>query len=103
MVALYALTYYFDNLLEEELMVRGERYVKERLLAKFRNLPFEEREARKSEIIALAEAESKSIGWYWEHLYNHVYHSILSIALILLVDQDNFSKMGENEKGFSFV
>lgn len=89
-VSFYALLDYFDDFWEEELQVAGANYVKNRLLTKFRQLPLEEKQLRKNEINTLAESEASSIGRYWEHLYNHVYHSLLAIILLLVFNWDKF-------------
>jgi len=52
-------------------------------LDKFRELPFEERQVRSKEINTLVEFDSGEVGYTWEHLPNHVYHSLLTIILIL--------------------
>jgi len=50
----------------------------------------------------LVELDSGEIGYYWEHVPNHVYHSILAIVLILLVKKNNFAQMKAKETIFSF-
>ena len=64
LLLVWVLLDYFDDFWEEELVARGADYVKNRLLIKFRHLPFEEREARKSEINTLVEAETRAVGSY---------------------------------------
>jgi hypothetical protein len=53
------------------------------LLDKFRQLPFAEKQTKVKEINTLAEFDSSEIGYTWEHLPNHVYHSALTIILLL--------------------
>ena len=103
LVSLFALLFYFSYLKEEELMVRGDRYTKNLLLEKFRRLPFEEKQSKKDELRVLVESDSANIGWYWEHIPNHVYHSILSIVLALLLNYQGFSKMGGKSLTFSIA
>ncbi|CAG8841888.1 8072_t:CDS:1, partial [Racocetra persica] len=47
----------------EELRIKGGHYVKNRLLDKFRQLPFEEKEKRSKEISTLVELDSGEIGY----------------------------------------
>ncbi|RHZ36437.1 ABC transporter, ATP-binding protein [endosymbiont GvMRE of Glomus versiforme] len=101
LVFLYALTFYFSSLWEEELRVQGGHYVKNHLLDKFRQLPFEEREKRSKEINILVEFDSGEIGYTWEHLPNHVYHSLLTIILLISLRWGKFSKMDNKMTFFS--
>ena len=100
LVCFYALAVYFVNLWEEELKIRGGHYVKNRLLDKFRGLPFEEKQAKSKEINTLVEFDSGEIGYTWEHLPNHVYHCVLTIVLVFFFRWENFGKM--STAGFAF-
>ncbi|RHZ36974.1 ABC transporter, ATP-binding protein [endosymbiont GvMRE of Glomus versiforme] len=100
LVFFYAIFFYFSNLWEEELRVQGGHYVKNQLLDKFRQLPFEEKEKRNKEINILVEFDSGEIGYTWEHLPNHVYHSLLTIILLISMRWEKFSKM--DSKGIFF-
>lgn len=102
-VIVYAIIYYFDNLLEDELMARSGRYTRERLINKFRNLPFEERQIRQQEANNLITIESSSVAWFWEHLYNHIYHSILSIIFLLIVNWNKVEKMSKSGQGLTLI
>ena len=102
LIFIYAFVFYFSSLWEEELRIRGGHYVKNCLLDKFRELPFEERQVRSKEINTLVEFDSGEVGYTWEHLPNHVYHSLLTIILILWFRWENFSKMSDKEAIFSF-
>ncbi|CAG8627593.1 2782_t:CDS:10, partial [Ambispora gerdemannii] len=86
-------------LLEEELRIKGGHYVKNRLLDKFRCLPLEEKRARQKEISTLVELDSNGIGRYWEHMPNHIYHSALTIILLLKI---NYLR-GKNGTGKSTI
>ncbi|CAJ0761149.1 16108_t:CDS:10 [Entrophospora sp. SA101] len=75
LVLVYALVYYWNSLAEEELRIRGGHYTKNLVLDKFRCLPLEEKEARKDEVNNLIEKDAGEIGYDWEHLPNHTFHS----------------------------
>jgi ABC-type bacteriocin/lantibiotic exporter with double-glycine peptidase domain len=79
----YALIYYFDNLWEEELRIEGGHYSKNLILDKFRHLPFKEKKLRQDEINNLVEDDADNVGYYWEHLLNHTFHSLLLIVTTL--------------------
>jgi len=84
LVLVYALFYYWNSLAEEELRIRGGHYTKNLVLDKFRRLPLEEKEARKDEVNNLIEKDASEIGYDWEHLPNHTFHSVLEIFLVLI-------------------
>jgi len=102
-VLFYALINYFDNLWEEELQIKGGHYVKNRLLDKFRSLPFEERKVHSSEISTLVEIDSVTVGWYWNHLYNHIFHSALFIILTIWDNRETLVDMQEKTVFLSLV
>ena len=102
LIGLFALTFYFSSLWEEELRIKGGHYAKNVLLDKFRQLPLEEKQARQKEINTLVELDSGEIGHYWEHIPNHVYHSTLTIILLIWIKWGEFSQMGTKEAAFSF-
>lgn len=101
LVSLCALIYYWDNLWEEELSVRGEHYTKNILLEKYRRLRFEEQQKRKNEISNLIEKDSWEIGYLWEHLPNHIFHSSLEIIFLIFVNWDDLKKMTTHQRVFS--
>jgi hypothetical protein len=102
LVFIFAAVYYFSGLQEEELRVRSGHYVKNRLLDKFRQLPFQEKQARSKEINTLVELDSGEIGYTWEHLPNHIYHSIVTVLLLLFINWENFREMSGRETFFAF-
>jgi hypothetical protein len=65
------------------LRIKGGHYAKNILLDKFRQLPLEEKQIRQKEINTLVELDSGEIGHYWEHIPNHIYHSVLTIVLLI--------------------
>ncbi|CAG8472897.1 20130_t:CDS:2 [Cetraspora pellucida] len=75
LVIFYSFLYYFDDLTERELRVRGGHYSKNVLLEKFRGLPLEEKQRYQNQVINLVEKDAGTIGYYWEHLPNHFFHS----------------------------
>jgi ABC-type multidrug transport system fused ATPase/permease subunit len=101
LVSICALIYYWDSLWEQELSVRGEHYAKNILLEKYRRLPFEEQQKRKNEINNLVERDSWEIGDLWEHLPNHIFHSVLEIIFLILVNWDDLKKMTTQQRLFS--
>jgi ABC-type bacteriocin/lantibiotic exporter with double-glycine peptidase domain len=101
LVCLFALSDYLTSLWEGELRVRGGYYVKNCLLDKFRQLPLAEKQTKVKEINTLAEFDSNEIGYTWEHLPNHFYHSILTIILLLWMRWENFRIMDGKEISFS--
>jgi len=101
LVLIYAFIYYWDYLWEEELKIKGGHYVKNVLFDKFRQLPFAERQAKKDEINKLVESDSSEVGYYWEHLPNHVFHSALTIIITLYFYWDKFWDMTSQEIIFS--
>jgi hypothetical protein len=64
---------YFSNLQKEKFQIEGQYYVKNRLLDKFRQLTFEERERKKKEINTLVEEDSFVVGKFWNILYNEAF------------------------------
>lgn len=101
LVGLFAFFYYWDYLWEEELRIDGYRYTKNLLLDKFRQLPFAEKLAQKDELNRLIESDSEDFGQYWEHLPNHVFHSVLTILLYLWLYWGSFRQMTASQKFFS--
>ena len=101
LVVVYAFFYYWDSLWEEELGVKGEHYSKNLLLDKFRQLTFIEKQNKKDVVNKLVESDAWEIGHYWEHLPNHVFHSVLTIIITLYFHWDNFWKMTSKEICFS--
>ena len=101
LVFFYSLIYYFDTLWEEELRVRGNYHTKNRLLNKFRSLPFEERNKRSKEINNLVELDTGEVGYTWEHLPNHVFHSFLSVTLLVILDWKKIQQMSTRGLAFS--
>lgn len=97
----YALVYWFDSLQEEKLRIKGEHYLKNLLLDKFRHLSWEEKQTQQKEIGTLVELDAGEIGHYWDHIPNHVFHSILTIILLLWVRWDDFWKMDNKSALFS--
>ncbi|CAG8577771.1 7992_t:CDS:2, partial [Ambispora leptoticha] len=77
----------------EELRVLGGHHAKSLLLDKFRQLPFEEKQAKKDELNNLIEKDAYEIGYSWEHLPNHFYRSFLAIASTLIYHWDNFGQI----------
>ncbi|CAG8455258.1 21708_t:CDS:2 [Gigaspora margarita] len=63
LVIFYSFLYYFDDLTERELRVRGGHYSKNILLEKFRGLPLEEKQNQQHEIINLIEKDSGTIDY----------------------------------------
>jgi hypothetical protein len=57
-IALFAFSFYWDYLWEEELRIKGGHWIKNRLLAKFRRLPFEEQKSREKEVSKLVENDA---------------------------------------------
>ncbi|WNE41130.1 MAG: Vitamin B12 import ATP-binding protein BtuD [Mycoplasmataceae bacterium] len=93
LILMYALVYYWDNFWEEELRVRGGHYTKNLLLEKFRRLSFEEQQEQKNQINNLVEKDSGEVGYLWEHLPNHIFHSALDIILSVFFYWDDFRRM----------
>ncbi|CAG8689871.1 913_t:CDS:2, partial [Ambispora gerdemannii] len=79
-------------LAEEELRIRGGHYTKNLVLDKFRCLPLEEKEARKDEVNNLIEKDAGEIGYDWEHLPNHTFHSVLEIFLKILRNEKRYKE-----------
>ena len=71
----------------------GGHHAKSLLLDKFRQLPFEEKQAKKDELNNLIEKDAYEIGYSWEHLPNHFYRSFLAIVSTLFYHWDNFGQM----------
>ncbi|CAJ0912878.1 11100_t:CDS:2 [Entrophospora sp. SA101] len=92
LVLVYALVYYWNSLAEEELRIRGGHYTKNLVLDKFRCLPLEEKEARKDEVNNLIEKDAGEIGYDWEHLPNHTFHSVLEIFLKILRNEKRYKE-----------
>jgi len=99
---IFAISHYFSGLQEEELRIKGNHYIKNRLLDKFRQLPFQEKQAKSKEINTLVEIDANEIGHTWEHLPNHIYHSIFTIFLLLFLEWEKFKKMSLKESIFAF-
>ncbi|KLL02633.1 MAG: ABC transporter, ATP-binding protein [Mycoplasmataceae bacterium CE_OT135] len=96
-----AFTVYFSNLWEEELRIRGDHYITNRLLDKFRQLPFENKQSRSKEINFLVEKDTGEVSYTWEHLPNHVYHCFLAIILLFFFRWESFQQMDTKGKIFS--
>lgn len=103
LVCLFALSDYLASLWEGELRIRGGYYVKNCLLDKFRQLPFAEKQTKIKEINTLVEFDSGEVGYTWEHLPNHLYHSFLIIILLLWMRWENFRDMSTKEVYFSLA
>lgn len=97
----YALIRYWSHLWEGELRIKGGHYVKNLLLEKFRRLLFEEKQAKKDEVNKLVESDSWEVGHYWEHLPNHIFHSVLMIISLLFFHWGKLEKMTGRTIGFS--
>lgn len=79
LVIIYSVVKYRDYVLENGIALRSSLYLKNKVLAKFRRLPFEEKNKQKDEVKTVAEIDAGVVGESWCHLYNHAYHSSLSI------------------------
>lgn len=101
LVSFYAFFNYFDTLWEEKLKVNGSYYTQNLILNKFRSLKFEGKEQRKNEISTLIQKDVVDFAWIWEHLSNHIFHSILFVFLILIEKWNEF-KEGMNGKALFF-
>ena len=101
LVFLFAFSDYLASLLEGELRIKGGYYIKNCLLDKFRQLPFAEKQTKVKEINTLVELDSSEVGYTWEHLPNHVYHSVLTIILLLWMRWESFRVMNFRETSFS--
>ena len=97
----YVFIYYWDYLWEEELRIRGGHYAKNLLLNKFRRLPFEEKQKQKDQINKLIENDTWEIGSYWEHIPNHIFHSVLMIVGLLFFYWERFEVMTSSAIWFS--
>jgi len=73
----------FSNLQKEKFQIEGQYYVKNRLLDKFRQLTFEERERKKKEINTLVAEDSFVVGKFWNSLHNKIFKLIVRLLLIL--------------------
>ncbi len=101
LVFIYSFIYYFDGLWEAELRIRGGHHVKNQILDKFRRLPLEEKIFYKNKISTLVEVDAAEFGYSWEHLPNHVYHSALTIILLITIKLDDFRELTNNQLCFS--
>ncbi|MDR1670146.1 MAG: ABC transporter ATP-binding protein/permease [Spiroplasmataceae bacterium] len=99
---IYSLVYYWDDFWEKELITRGGRYTKNLLLDKFSRLSLEEQKNRRDQINNLVEKDSEEVGYLWEHLPNHIFHSALTIFFLLFFNWNDFGKMTGYQKFFSF-
>jgi len=97
-IIIYLIISYFDNLLEEKIQTNSISYIKNSLLEKFSKLKFEEKKIKESEIKTLVEIESSVVGWYWNHIYNHIFHNNFSIFLIIFGKKNLMIDMWLNEK-----
>ncbi|MCE8162987.1 MAG: ABC transporter ATP-binding protein/permease [Candidatus Moeniiplasma glomeromycotorum] len=93
LVSIYAFSFYWDYLWEEELRVKGGHFTKNLLLEKFRRLPFETQKSREKEVSKLVENDSWKVGNYWEHLPNHIFHSSLDILINLVFYWSDLKEM----------
>ncbi|WNE41449.1 MAG: Vitamin B12 import ATP-binding protein BtuD [Mycoplasmataceae bacterium] len=84
---------YYDSKWENNIAVSSSSYIKNNLLNKFRSLEFEKKIEKKDEIKFLAESEADSVGSSWEHLFNHTFHSFLTIIYTLFLRFNNLKKI----------
>jgi len=75
--------YYLYTFWEKKLKTRSKNYIKDLLLDKFRQLPFEERQVKKSEINMLARIDSVNVGEYWNRIYTWFFGIFIFIILNL--------------------
>lgn len=99
-IAFCCLIRYYDSFWESDLASESSMLLKNRLLEKFRSLEFEKKIEKKDEIKLLAEVESDTIGNSWEHLYNHVFHSFISIIMSIIL---NFKELKEKMNKSSLI
>lgn len=84
-VFLYAFFSYLCEWQAEKLIIKISSYLKNRLLRKFRRLPFEARLQKKAEINSLVEIESNLVAKYWVNLWKEMYKGLLSIVLMFYI------------------
>lgn len=96
LVIMYAILKYHDYALEDGIALQSSTHLKNGVLEKFRKLSFEQKNQQKDEVKTVAEIDAGVVAESWCHLYNHAYHSSLSIILSIWFNFDDLVRMNRS-------